>query len=116
MKELTSDLLNRIRKDPNSVNWDYICYSYELSEDFIREFQYMVYWYRISVYQKLSEDFMREFQDRVDWAHIAKHQKLSEEFLVEFIDKIGLFWLEVNKNVPKDVFERIKLLKGAIYE
>jgi hypothetical protein len=64
--------------------------------------------------QKLSEVFIRRYRYRLRWSYISKYQKLSEEFLVEFIDKIDLYWLEVNKNVPKDVFERIKLLKGIL--
>jgi hypothetical protein len=91
MKELTSDLLNRIRKDPNSVDWD-----------------------NTSCHCILSEDFIREFRDEVDWFWISFRQILSEDFLVEFIDKVNLRWLERNKNVPKDVFERIKLLKGFL--
>jgi hypothetical protein len=114
MRELTNFLINKINNDPDSVEWLIICRNYRLSDEFIRKFQDRVNWMYISIYQKLSEDFMREFKDKIQWLFIFEFQKLSEEFLVEFIDNVSLYWLERNKNVPKDVFGRIKLLKSIM--
>jgi hypothetical protein len=67
MKKLTKYILNKIKKDPNSINWERACKTY-----------------------KLSEGFIREFQDEVVWSCISEYKKLSEEFLVEFVDKVNL--------------------------
>jgi hypothetical protein len=91
VKKITNYILNKVRKNPKSVDW------YDISSNY-----------------QLPEDFIREFHNKVSWLCISFCQKLSEEFLVEFIDKIDLYWLERNKNVPKDVFERIKLLKNLL--
>lgn len=37
-------------------------------------------WYDISKNYNISEDFIREFQDKVKWDSISANQKLSEEF------------------------------------
>jgi len=43
-----------------------------------------VYWNDISKHQQLSEEFIREFKYVVDWKYIPKHQQVSKEFIREF--------------------------------
>jgi hypothetical protein len=85
-----------------------------ISEDLINKIAPIMDWTTAQLTQSFSENFIREWQNTLSWSVISEKQKLSEEFLVEFIDKVDLYWLERNKNVPKDVFERIKLLKGIL--
>ena len=45
------------------VNWDYISYAYNLSENFAREFSDKLNWYYVFTRQNLSEKFLREMAD-----------------------------------------------------
>ena len=65
-------------------DWETLSEHRGLTEDFIREFQFLVDWDIISKYQRLSEDFIREFAHKVDWENISAHQHLSEDFIREF--------------------------------
>lgn len=76
------------RGDYNNPYWEVISSSYELSEEFIKEFQNNVIWFKISQFQTLSEKFIREFQDKVSWHHIFRYQNLSSDFIKEFEDKV----------------------------
>ena len=67
-------------------DWETLSEHRGLTEDFIREFQFLVDWDIISKYQRLSEDFIREFKYNVDWFYISQYQHLSEEFIEEFKD------------------------------
>ncbi len=69
--------------------WNRICTNYDISEEFIREFQDELPWIYISQYQKLSEAFIREFQDKVDWYSLCQYQVLSEDFIREFKHKVA---------------------------
>jgi hypothetical protein len=82
-------ILNKFIQINNNVNWRYISYYYELSENFIRNFKNDVDWYYISSKQKLSENFIREFQDKVYWYYISNFQTLSEDFKKEFKHKLN---------------------------
>ena len=96
---------NFIREFQYEVEWHNISIRQKLSEDFIREFKDKIYWYYISEFHKLSEDFIREFQDKVDWFYISKCQKLSENFIREFQNKVN--WYHISKcQVLSDDFIR----------
>jgi hypothetical protein len=92
MEKLTKAIIYQCTKNPKIINWAGLSRNYNLSENFMREFQDMVYWSYISKYQKT----------------------LSEDFLIEFLDRIEIRWLEGNDNVPKDVIGRVKLLKVVL--
>lgn len=68
---------------------------YNLSERFIRAFQYRVKWSYISKGSILSESFIREFKDRIHWHYVSQYQILSESFIIEFADKLN--WLDIYK-------------------
>ena len=38
---------------------------------------------------QLTEEYIREFQDKVDWNWIPYQKTLSEEFIKEFQDKLN---------------------------
>ena len=59
-------ILNKFIQINNNVNWRYISYYYELSENFIRNFKNDVDWYYISNFQTLSEDFKKEFKHKLN--------------------------------------------------
>jgi len=76
-------------------SWHTISVYWNLSENFIREFQDKVDWNDIFKWQKLSEDFIREFQDKVSWKKISCYQELSKDFLLEFKDKVDWDFIEI---------------------
>ena len=82
MENITTEEIEKIRKNPDNQNWE-----------------------TISRYQKLSEDFIKEFQDKVDWVYIPYKQKLSEEFIGEFYQKINFKKLLNNKDISNEVKE-----------
>ena len=43
----------------------------------------------ISYCYNLSENFITEFQDKIEWYHIAEYQTLSEKFKKEFKHKLN---------------------------
>lgn len=66
------------------IDWNNLCIQYELTEEFIREFQSKLTnkcWQYIARYHKLNEAFIEEFKDKLNWYLIDKHQVLSKEFL-----------------------------------
>ena len=67
--------------DRHEGDWDVICNSVRLSEDFIRDFQNEVNWKIVSTRQRLSEDFIREFKHKVNWRMIKDNQFPSDELL-----------------------------------
>ena len=89
--EMSEIMVLAIREDVKNnkgtaINWENISHKYNLSEDFIREFQDKVIWY-----------------NKVYWAHICRHQKLSKEFIVEFADKVNFQYILMNENISNDV-------------
>jgi hypothetical protein len=75
MKELTNKTLDLI-KSGNFTSFVAISYEYNLSEEFIRQ-----------------------YQDKLDWGWVCLKQKLSEEFIIEFKDKIRCYFLVENKHI-----------------
>ena len=86
-----------IEEFKDKVNWDYISYYQNLSEEFIEKFKDKVDWYYISCNQNLSEEFIEKFKDKVDWYYISCYQNLSEEFIEKF---------KVNADVYKAIWEK----------
>ena len=64
-------ILNKFILINNNVDWVHVSYSYDLSENFIREYQNKIDWYFISKHQILSENLIIEFIERVDWYGIS---------------------------------------------
>jgi hypothetical protein len=63
MKELTNELIEQIKANPEKQDWGKLCSQYKLSEEFIREHKNLVWWEYISQYQKLSEEFIHEHKN-----------------------------------------------------
>ena len=63
-----------------NLDLESISRKYNLSVNFIKEYQDKVDWYYISAHQKLSENFIREFQNKVNRYCIYKYQKLSKNY------------------------------------
>ena len=102
---LTEDF---IREFQFLVDWDTISKYQRLSEEFIREFKNRVDWCSISQFQPLSEDFIREFTDRVDWEGISANQHLSEDFIREFADKVDWHSISKYQRLSKEFIEEFK--------
>jgi hypothetical protein len=82
-------------------------------DDFTEE-----HWEYISCYQILSEPFIEKFKDLVDWGFISYSQtlsepfiKLSENFLLNNLEFINTDCLDQNKNISKELIEKIKFMK-----
>ena len=91
------------------VNWTDICWSQDLSEEFIREFQNDVNWYWIFTFQDLSEGFIREFQHKGFWHVISEVQNLSDEFIREFFHKLHPDLLIKNNYVSEKIKTQLRL-------
>ena len=96
-KELTLEEMKKFIRDPDNVNWNYICIYKILSEEFIREFQDNINWYNISFCQNLSKSFIYEFYDKVYWPdlinkhdfydapkHVKLHMAINHRELLEY--------------------------------
>lgn len=88
IRPLTQEEIEKIRENPDSFDWFYLCSMRELSEDFIEEFKDQVVWPLISNYQILSETIIDKFQDNVSWYGISCRQRVSKEFYFKFYEKI----------------------------
>jgi len=97
-----------IREFQDKVNWNYISKYQKLSESFIIEFQDKVNWVYISPNQKLSEEFIREFQDKVNWSYISKYQKLSESFIKEFKDYVDWYDISTYQKLSESFIKEFK--------
>ena len=82
-------------------DWETLSEHRGLTEDFIREFQFLVDWDTISKYQRLSEEFIREFKNRVDWCSISQFQPLSEDFIREFTDRVDWDGISANQHLSE---------------
>ena len=91
-------------KDEKAVDWDWISAAYDLSEDFIREFQDQVDWGFISINQKMSEKFIREFQNKIRWDYIITQESLSNNFIAEFKDRLNLKSLLRNEKITQEFY------------
>jgi hypothetical protein len=100
--------IEKIREQPDKVNWSHVSGCLKFSEDFIREFQHKVSWFWISSNQKLSEDFIREFQDKVNWDCISFNQKLSEDFIREFQNKVNWYNISKFQKLSEDFIREFK--------
>ena len=77
MEKLSKEEVEKIKKNPEKIDWSSISYCQKLSEEFIKEFQDKIDWHYISWYQKLSENFILEFYDKVNW--ISLEHKFNKE-------------------------------------
>jgi hypothetical protein len=77
----------------------------------IEEFKDEVNWGWISYYTNLSENFIREFKNKIDWNEISRSQKLSELFIFEFQDKLDINYLIKNNKITKKRLLEIKELE-----
>lgn len=79
------------------LDWNELCRSQHLSNDFMDlMFDYMD-WSTISWGQKLTEWFMEKHADHLNWYSISGSQKMSDDFLIKHFDKIDLIQLMGNK-------------------
>jgi len=74
----------------------FVCQTYQLSEDFIEKNIEWVDWDSVSCFQKLSEDFIRDYKDLVNWDYISVSQSISEDFAREFKDRVNFKKLSEN--------------------
>jgi hypothetical protein len=79
MCKLSRNQIERIRSNPNDVSWYPLGFTYDLSENFIREFKDYLYWHLISYHQRLSEAFLIEFIEDISTEHLRHNRKISQE-------------------------------------
>jgi hypothetical protein len=115
MKELTTELVEQIKVNPEKHNWYELCSQYNLSEEFIREHKNLVYWGCISEYQKLSEEFIREHKELVNWWNISACQKLSESFIREHKELVDWEYISKYQKLSEEFIREHKDLVDWIY-
>jgi hypothetical protein len=113
LKKLTNYQIRKIKN--GKANLDKICYSYELSEEFIEEFAYKFDWYLICTYQNLSENFIRKFKNKVYWSAISDKYNFSDSFIEEFQDKIFWHMLAKSQKLSKQMVEKFFIKRDLIY-
>jgi hypothetical protein len=106
---LTDEDIEKIRKNPELVDWVDISSHYfcSLTEDFMREFKDYLHWECISGNQILSENFIEEMMDCVDMKQISCSQDLSEKFIAKH--KNELCWILIvsrNRNLSEDFIKK----------
>jgi hypothetical protein len=110
-KKYSEKELEKYINDFNVGHWSYISKYQTLSEPFIEKHKDLVNWLWISRKQVLSESFIEEFKDKVYWYCISEYQKLSENFLLNHLEYIDIEDLKENKNISKELFEKVKFMK-----
>jgi len=65
----------------NWIHWNIISNTFNLSEDFMNEFEDKIIWRIVSRKQKLSECFIEKHSEKLNWNYIYKYQDLSDKFL-----------------------------------
>lgn len=75
-----------------------LCRKEDLGEDYIRRNKDSLPWNYISRFQPLSLNFIREFKDYVDWRELSQNDKIKFdiEFVREFEDK--LCWCYISEH------------------
>ncbi|MGD1841932.1 MAG: hypothetical protein ACFB0B_13715 [Thermonemataceae bacterium] len=116
-------------QDSNDLQdyWSLIPYLYQLNEDFIHRFRYLLDWSDLRKQQphldeafwesytpngptfaQLSEQEILENASRMDWFKLSNHQQLSEAFIEQLIPLVGHttnFWQSVSaRQVLSDAF------------
>ena len=93
-----------IRKDPDNQNWNYLS-EYNLSEEFMREFQDKIYWFAVCYYHSLSEEFILEFQDKLGWLNISRYQALTKEFIAHNFNRLTVSFMLKNITLSDKIKE-----------
>jgi hypothetical protein len=116
------------------VDWESVCYSHNLSLDFIKEFfdkfnisdliinqklseefieekiiiRSKQYLWQLVTYQKLSENFIRKYKDDiVYWNRVCKFQNISHDFIIEHKDDVSFLTLAIYKKLNKKTVKHI---------
>lgn len=64
----TEEKYQVIRDNIDKINWFMLCYQYQFTEDFLREFKDYIGWRRVlqGDQKYLSKDFLREIKENID--------------------------------------------------
>jgi hypothetical protein len=82
-----------------------------LPEEYVEQHKDVVNWDWVSSCQEWSEEFISKYADRITWHIILECQNISENLILNNLEYIDLFYLENNENVPKELFEKVKIMK-----
>ena len=72
-----------------SINWDQLCQTKTLSEDFMRQHQQYLNWDTISWFQKLSPSFITDFSEKLNWDYVSRYQQLNINLIEKFKDRVN---------------------------
>lgn len=102
-----------IRKNANTLPWNYISRFQPLSLNFIREYQDRIDWRELCQNDKIgfTLDFVREFEDKVSWIKISEQDVIAkdENAIIEFNKKINYTALGTNiNNFTPELLERFE--------
>jgi len=65
--KITKLHLEHIREYPCTQNWDLLCVTFSLSEDFMEEFSIYLNWTFILLYQKISDVFILRMHQYINY-------------------------------------------------
>lgn len=109
----------------NIVNWIYLSSNYKLDSNVLRKYKYYIHWWFASKNQDLDNEIIDECQDLVNWISITKYHLYdctclstedNENFIIKYKDKIDLdFVLQNFKLSDKCLRILIKVFKTNIY-
>lgn len=71
------------------IDWDQLCQTKSLSEDFMRQHQQYLNWDAISWFQKLSSPFIIDFAEQLNWDYVSCYQQLNIELIERFKDRVN---------------------------
>ena len=75
-------------------------------------------WFEICMHYDLSEEFMEEFENCLDWTTVSMRQTMSEIFIRKYLHKLNLnYILCYNRGMPWDLKHEIEgILSQRRYE
>jgi len=86
---------------PEAVHWGRICYSYDISIEFIEQFKEHIIWRNIEVNRSIHEDTLAHFHSHINWDEATEESYFSENFIREHHQAFGMCWKNIccNKNI-----------------
>lgn len=97
-EKINEEFVEEFRKNMNYLSWGYISMNPNLTENFIRRYNGFLNFKNISSNSVLSESFIEEFSDKLNWSVMSSHQYLTERLMEKYVSKIP--WGTVSQYQP----------------
>lgn len=87
--------------------WNILCTQYNLSQEFIEEYEEYVNWKIISKDYKLTESFIEKYSHRINWTWVDYNRKLSDEFILKHFNKLCIGGLIRSHKLSDIILDKI---------